>query len=143
MARETAREVAIEAATESTIYQDQKQIVRKLGAHLSEAYMAKVTGAGGAGGSVEDVPFEPAYIEVWDVANLSLYKSYFASDGAVHMSVIDTGAGATDLAANANPPVLTQVAEGDWTVALPTQMAPDGDTVVVLIKGFRNVAGSL
>lgn len=136
MARETAREVAIQDSVATPIYQDQRQIVRGLGAHLTEMYAAKVVGAGGAGGSITEVPFEPAVIEVYEPTGPTMVKSIFAADGAVHIDAI-TGA------ANATPPTKTQVGEGNWTVGLPTALAPDGDTATVLIYGFRDVAGSL
>lgn len=139
MARETAREVAIQDAVATPIYQDQKQIVRGLGAHLTETFVGKVTGAGGAGGSLLNVPFEPAEVICLNQAGATptFFHSVFASDAAVHLSI------AAAAAANANPPVLTQVGAGDWTVALPTAMAPDAEVVTVIVRGCRDVAGSL
>lgn len=139
MTRETARETAIETPAQTPIYQDQKQIVRKLGAHLTESFVGKVTGAGGAGGSLLNVPFEPAEVICINQAGgtPTWFHSVFASDAAIHMSI------AAAAAANANPPVLTKVGAGDWTIALPTQMAPDAEVVTVVVRGHRDVAGSL
>lgn len=138
MPRETAREIAIQASTETPIYQDQKQIVRQLGAHLTESFVGQVVGAGGAGGSLENVPFEPAVIIVTEATGptltLSLRGGLLPADVEVLMT---TGA------VNANPPVVSQVGAGDWTIALPTALAPDGDTATVLVMGLRDVAGSL
>lgn len=138
MARETAREVAIQEATETPIYQDQKQIVRQLGAHLSEAYIAQGTGAGGVGFDIENVPFEPAVITAINQggATPAVHHSVFSPTPA-HATV------AAAAAANATPPTLTQVGEGDWTVTVPVGMAPNGEVVTLLIYGVRDVAGGL
>lgn len=139
MARETAREVAIEAAVETPIYQDQKQIVRKLGAHLTECFMGQVLGAGGAGGDLENVPFEPALVEVINEAGATPTWWKFAMLGTpIGLTVAAAAADATG-----NAPTLTQVGEGDWTVELDTTVAPDGETVTVVCYGFRDVDGSL
>ena len=138
--RESYAESQMPEAVESPKYLDAKQIVRGLGRHLTESFMGVVTGAGGAGGSIVNVPFEPAIVRVVNAggATPAVAESFFP-DGDTARHVLVTAA----VALNANPPVLTQVGENDWTVALPTQLAPDGEEVVVHIIGFRPVGGSL
>lgn len=139
MARETAREVAIQDATETTPYQDQRQIVRGLGAHLGEMWMAQAAGAGGAGCDIEGVPFEPALVEIINQAGATPAWSkciYPAGGSAIGVTIAAAAAAAT-------APTLTQAAEGDWDIAIPTALAPDGETVTVIVYGFRDVASSL
>jgi hypothetical protein len=143
MARQTYTDADIKDGADSVPYKDHREMVNGTLKHMAEMFMQKVTGAGGAGGAVTSIPFEPAIVEVWGVDSLSLFKSYFASDTAVHFSLIDTGAGATDLAANATPPVVSQDGDQDWDIDLPTEMAPDSEEVVVVVWGFRDVNGSL
>lgn len=138
MARETAREIAIQGATETPVYQDQRQIVRQLGAHLSESFVGQVVGAGGAGGDLENVPFEPAVIIVSEATGPTLTLSIRGGAMPADVEVLMTTG-----AVNANPPVVSQVGEGDWTISLPTALAPDGDTATVLVMGLRDVGGSL
>lgn len=139
--RETAREIAIKTPVETPIYQDQRQIVRNLGSHLPEAFMGQVTGAGGAGGDLENVPFEPALVEVINEGGGTPTWHKFAYPAGGSALGVSVAAAAADGTANA--PTLTQVAEGDWTVGLNTTVAPDGETCTVIVYGFRDVAGSL
>lgn len=138
MARETAREAAIQPETQTPIYQDQRQIVRQLGAHLTERFTGKVTGAGGVGGTLTGVPFRPGEIIAINQAGATpaYYHSVFASSAAVHASII------LATAANANPPTITDAGDGTFTIGLPTQMAPDTEVVTVVCIGYRDVNGS-
>lgn len=138
--RETARELAVEEATQTPIYQDQKQIVRKLGAHLTECYLGQVLGAGGAGGALTGIPFQPAVIEIINADGATPAFTKYAYPAGVGTGVqIILGA----LDATAEAPVLSQVGPGDWTATLNTADAPDAETVTVIVYGFRDVAGSL
>jgi len=136
--RESARELAVAPATETALYQDQTEIVRGLGKHLTEAFIAQVLGAGGAGGAILNVPFEPAVIEVSEATGPTLTKSIRGGGmpAAVELNMISG-------AVNANPPVVTQVGPGAWTVTLPTALAPDGDTATVVMYGVSHAGGSL
>jgi hypothetical protein len=136
--RKTFRERQIPTGVESAIYQDPRQIVRHLGSLLTETYLAKVTGAGGAGGVIEGVPFEPAVIQAFRITDTAaFYKSVLATDGALHLQVI-AAAGEND-----NPPTIEEQEDGTWNVTIPTQMAPNDAVVVVEIRGSRAVEGSL
>ncbi len=138
--RETHREAQIPDATELPKYHDAREIVRRFGKHLPEVFLGSVTGAGGVGGDLENVPFEPAIVEVINAAGATPAhaKSVFPDTGTAQHILITAA-----VANNGNPPTLTQVAENDWTIGLPTQLAPNGETVFVIAYGFRADGGSL
>jgi hypothetical protein len=143
MPRETARELAIEPATETTIYQDQTDIVRKLGAHLAEKVMVQGTGAAGAGFTITGLPFEPAEIEAINEAGATpaLHKWVYPDGGSalgvsIAAAAADGTANAPGITRQAGPPVT-------WDVAVNTTIAPDTEVVTLLITGFRVVGGSL
>jgi len=120
-------------------YKDNRELINGTLRHMSETFIGKVTGAGGIGGSLLNVPFEPAEIIAINQAGgtPAYYHSVFASDAAIHMSIILAAA------ANANPPTKTKVGTGNWTVGLTTQMAPDTNVVTVIVRGSRDIAGGL
>lgn len=138
MTRATNREQQIPKATESPKYLDARQIARELGAHLAEVFVGKVTGADGEGATLEGVPFEPAVVEAINEGGSTpaWYKSVFATSGAVHLEVL---AAADE---NSNPPTLTENSPTDWDIAFPTEMAPNDETLTVVVYGFRDVNGS-
>lgn len=142
MARETAREIAIESSVESPVYVDQKQITRNLGSHLAEAYIGQITGAGGAGGTLSGVPFDPALIEVLNEAGATptTWKFVNLASGGIGVT---TAAAVAD--ATASFPTVTRVAGPPitWDVAVPTAVAPDTEVVTVICYGARDVAGGL
>jgi len=119
-------------------YPDYRTTIQGILKHEMEGYMGSVTGAAGAGGTLAAVPFEPAVVRVMNDAGgtPAMYDSFFSEAAAVHTVMI------LAVAANANPPVLADNGDGTWDIELPTQMAPDGETVVVLVQGFRAVGGS-
>jgi len=119
---------------------DHSRVSRVIAKHAAERYLGTVLGAGGVGGSLLLVPFQPAILRIINAAGATprVSESYFPAGGtARHISTI------LAVAVNATPPVLTQVAAGNWTIALPTALAPDGETVIVEVIGFRDVGGSL
>lgn len=138
MSRESYMESQIPTGVESPVYLDGRQISRGLGQHLSEAYVAQGTGAGGVGFAVLNVPFEPAVIVALNPAGAA---------PAVHHSIFSpTPAHTTTIlaaAANATPPTLTKVADNDWTITVPVGMAPDGEVLTLLVYGVRDIGGSL
>lgn len=141
MARATAREAAIESGAETPVYQDQRQVVRKLGAHLEECFMGQVTGAGGAGGDLAGIPFEPALVEIINEAGATPAWAKYAMLATpigvrIAAAAVDATADAPAVAVVAGPPQT-------WTLTLDTADAPDAETVTVIVYGFRDVAGSL
>jgi hypothetical protein len=138
--RESYIESQIPEPTASPIYLDAQQIARGLGRHLTESFLGSVTGAGGVGGTITGVPFEPVIVRAINAAGATpaVHESFFPDTGTARH--VTTAAAA---AANATPPTLTQVGENNWTVTLPVGMAPNGETLLVHIIGFRPVGGSL
>ncbi len=122
---------------DSVPYATHRDIVQGLLALLPEKYVGEIVGAGGAGGSLTGIPFEPATIEISDAAVPLLQKQFPGSSGKVDVNQI-TGA-----AAAAAIPAATLQPDGTYTLALPTGLAPDGNTVTVEITGFRDVQGGL
>jgi hypothetical protein len=106
--------------------------------HVSECYIGEVLGAGGVGGTLTEVPFQPAYVRVLnaDGATPAVTEAVFSTNPA-HITVILAAA------LQATPVALTQVGENDWTITLPTALAPDGETVVVVAFGVRDTDGGL
>ena len=137
MSRETWTDSQIPATgAESIPYKDNRELVNGALRHVAECFVGRVVGAAAAGGSLLNVPFEPAIIDVSEATGPTLVRQIRATSGNVNLNMI-TGA------ANAVLPVVTQVGPNDWTIALPTGLAPDGDTATVVVTGFRAIAGSL
>jgi len=142
MARETFRESAIPTGVQSPVYLDARQITRGLGQHLPEAFVGQVTGAGGAGGTLAGVPFDPAVVEVVNEAGAipTWTKHVMLTGGAIGIAVAAAAADAT-----ATAPTITRVAGPPVTfsVALTTGVAPDAELVTVICYGVRDVNGGL
>jgi len=136
--RESFAEAQIPTGVESPVYLDARQIARALGRHMTESYLAQGTGAGGAGFTVLNVPFEPARIKAVNPAGVApaVHESYFTPTPAHTTTILA-------VAANATPPTLTKVGNNDWTVTVPVGMAPDGEVLTLLIEGVREGNGSL
>jgi hypothetical protein len=113
------------------------EIANKMFKHGAEAFVGEILGAAGAGGSLANIPFEPAVIVASDAAVPLLQAQLPGSAAKVDIDMI-TGA-----AAAAAIPAAVQQPDGTWTLTLPTGLAPDGNTVSLLILGFRDVGGSL
>jgi hypothetical protein len=140
MARESTSQLNIPSkGSESVPYPTHREIVQGLLKHNAELFAAEVVGAGGAGGSFV-CPFEPGVLVMSEATGPLLQLMLPGSAGQVDINAI-TGAAA------AAAPVITAVDADDksqgFTVALPTGIAPDGDTVSVLAIGFRDTDGSL
>jgi len=139
MARQTWIESEIPTGVESAVYLDARQIARALGKHNAECFIGKATGAGGVGGSITGIPFEPAVVQAINSAGAApaVHDSVFASSGAVHVTTI------LAVAANATPPTKTKVADNNWTLAFPVGMLPNAEVMTAVIYGVRDVAGGL
>lgn len=136
MARQTAMEAEIPTGVESAVYLDARQIVNGLMGRVPEAFIGKIVGAGGAGGSLTGVPFEPAVIFCLEPTGPTGTLSVFRSDATAHVNMIT-------LAAATLVPTVTKVGDQNWTIAAPTGLAPDGDTVTVLAFGVKNALSGL
>ena len=139
MAREMYADSQVPATGAAGIpYKDNKELVNGVLKHVPELFVAQGTGAGGAGFAITNVPFEPAALVSLNQAgaNPAICHSIYSPTAAHTITILA-------VAANANPAVITQVGDNDWTVTLTTQMAPDGEVVTVLLFGSRDVSGSL
>jgi hypothetical protein len=142
MARETFMEAQIPTGVESPVYLDARQISRGLSQHLPEAFIGQVTGAGGAGGTLSGVPFDPAVVEIINEAGATPQwaKYVFLGSGTIGLSVVLAAADAT-----ANAPTVTRVPGPPVTfdVGVVTADAPDAEVVTVICYGMRDVNGGL
>lgn len=129
-----------EKGADAVPYFDQREAAQGLLKHATEAFIGQVTGADGAGGDLENVPFEPALIEVINEGGGTPTWTKFVNLGSGGIG-LEVAASAAD--ATADFPTLTRVGEGDWTVTLATGTAPDDETVTVVCYGVRDVAGGL
>lgn len=141
MSRETFSDSAIPATGAAKIpYQDDREIVNVTTRHMTEAFMGQVLGAGGVGGVLAGIPFQPAVIEIINADGAAPAFTKYAYPAGVGTGVqIILGA----LDATAEAPVLAQVAANNWTATLDTADAPDAETVTVIVYGFRDIAGGL
>ena len=138
MAREAYAQKQIPAEGKDNVpYLDSRQLANGMLRHMTESFVGEVLGAGGVGGVLENIPFEPAAILVSEATGPFLQLQLPGSAAKVDINMI-TGA-----AAGGAIPAATLEADGLYDLALPTGMAPDGDTASVLILGFRDVGGSL
>lgn len=130
MSRESFQQTQIPTSIESIPYLDPLTLAQGMFKHAASFHMGTVTGAGGVGGTLEGVPFEPAIIVCLNPAGVApaVHISTFG-DAADHVSII------LATAANATPPVITGSAN-DWDVALPIGMAPDAEVLTVICIGF-------
>ena len=114
-------------------YADETRTVRVLGQHAAECFAGTITGAGGVGGTL-DLPFDPAYVEVVNVAGTPRTRKLFVG-GAVQIDGL--GATATGLT------IANDAAGKPRRVTLAVAIAANAEVVQVLAFGFRNVNGSL
>lgn len=131
MARTTYAEGQIPTGAEDVPYATQIDIAKKFGKHMTECFVGEITGAGGAGGSLASIPFQPGIILISEATGPLLQLQVPGSSGAVDINMITGAAAGTAI------PAATQAVDGTWTQALPTGLAPDGDTVSVVCLGFR------
>jgi len=143
MARESYIESQIDDNSPSAQpqYLDVRQIARGLGQHLGEFFMGQVTGAGGAGGDLAGIPFNPAVVLIINEAGaapaLTVYSMLGTPIGVqIILGALDATSEAPVVAEVAGPPVT-------WTATLNTADAPDAEVATVLCFGFRDVNGSL
>ncbi|HET6494946.1 MAG TPA: hypothetical protein VFH61_06235 [Thermoleophilia bacterium] len=143
MSRETYIESQIAANSPSAQpqYLDAAQIARGLGQHLTECFIGQVLGAGGVGGTLTGIPFNPAVIEIINEAGSApAFTKYVMLATPIGVQIILAAADATSeapaVSAVAGPP-------RTWSALLDTADAPDGETVTVICYGARDVNGSL
>lgn len=141
MSREAWMDGQVPASgAEQVPYKDNRELINGTLRHMAEMYMGQVLGAGGAGGSLLNVPFEPAAIEIINEAGATPTWIKYVNIGGTLIGVTVAAAVADG---TANAPALTEVGDNDWTITVDTADAPDGETVTVIVYGFRDIAGGL
>ncbi|MCZ6871667.1 MAG: hypothetical protein O7G84_19390 [Gammaproteobacteria bacterium] len=137
MARASYAGTHIPTAAASVPYGTNQELAQGLFKHGEEGFTAEVTGAAAAGGTFV-CPFEPATIELHDVA-VPLSQKYIQGAVAPDINLI-TGAAAAAVV------TVTPVDAADrslgYTVSLPTAIAPDANVVACVCRG-HNGEGSL
>jgi hypothetical protein len=138
--RDSAAVAAIPArGADSVPYATHRELAQGLLKHLTESFAGFILGAGGVGGSLLGIPFQPTAILLMDTTTplLQLMAPTTPAGTFKHVNVATAAAAAVAI------PAATKAVDGTWTQTLPTTLAPDGVTVTLLILGFRDVGGSL
>lgn len=139
MARKTAMDNAIPTGVQSAVYQDARQLAGGLLGYVPECFIGQVLGAGGAGGNLDGVPFEPAVIialEATGPTGTLMIRGLAGGAADVKVNLIT-------LAAATIFPTISQLSATSWRVACPTALAPDGDTTTLLCFGVKNSLSGL
>ena len=132
MPRDNYAQSRIPTSQDSVPYADHREIAQGLGKHMTDSFVGEVVGAGGAGGNLTGIPFEPAVIVLSEATGPSLQLQLPGSAAKVDINMILGSAAAAAI------PDATQETDGTWTIALPTALAPDGDTVSAWCLGFSS-----
>lgn len=138
MARESYAQKQIPAQGKDRVpYPDHRQLANGMLALMTEAFVGEVLGAGAAGGDLAGIPFEPAVILLSEGTGPILQLQVPGSSAKVDVNMISGAPAGTAI------PAAVLQGDGTYTLSLPTGLAPDGDTVSLLILGFRDTQGSL
>jgi len=141
MAREAWMDSQVPATGAGGIpYKDNRELINGVLRHMPEMFLGQVLGAGGIGGVLAGIPFEPATIEIINADGSAPAFTKYAYPGGVGTGVQILAA---TLDATAEAPVLAQVGPNDWTATLDVADAPNAETVTVIVHGFRDIAGGL
>lgn len=142
MTRQSYAESEIPAdGGEQVPYSDAFKIARGFLKHMGEMYCGQITGAGGAGGTLSGIPFEPAAVLIYNLDAGTPFMQ-FSPPGRLGTAAEQLNIGAAAAAGSAAIPA--GVLSGDtYDLTLPTGLAGDGNVVEVIVWGFRDVAGSL
>lgn len=139
MARKSFAEQQLPSrGADATPYPDHREIASKYLAHGTDTYVGEVTGAGGVGGVLSGIPFQPAIVEIFDTTVPLAQKQVPGSAGAVDVNLITGAAAAHALAVASDDATVPS-----WKVTLDVNLAPNGHVVHVVCYGFPDRGGSL
>lgn len=139
MARKSYAEQQIPATdTESVPYATRREMANGFLGHIAEKFVGEVTGAGGVGGELTGIPFEPAIVDLYDVSVPLMQRQIPGSSAAIDVNLIDGTA-----AANALVVAVDDASVPSWKVTLDVNLAPNAAVVSVVCTGVRQVRGSL
>ena len=144
MARESFQSTRIPTGVEDVPYPNHRELARGAFGPASSAVMVQGVGAGGAGVDITGIPFEPAYMRISEATGPLLQEQFHlggAVGAIVGINAITGAAAAADVTVTGVPG--TGGNPDTWTLNVPTGVAPDGDTVTILVVGFREGEGSL
>lgn len=142
MARETFAESTIPSeGSEQVPYKDNRELINGTLRHMGETFIGQVTGAGGIGGILTGVPFDPAIIEtineVGAAPSTSKYVMLATPIGIqTILGVLDATSEAPVVTRQAGPPVT-------FDVAIGVADAPNAEVTTVICYGTRDIAGGL
>jgi hypothetical protein len=143
MAREQFADSTIpENGAAQVPYKDNRELINGTLKHTAEVFIGQVTGAGGAGGTLAGVPFDPAMIETINEAGAAPSNSKYAmlATGAIGVQII---LGALD--ATSEAPVVTRVPGPpvSFDILIDVADAPDAEVTTVICTGARDIGGGL
>ncbi len=105
--------------------------------HGAEMYVGEVLGAGGVGGVLDNIPFEPAIVDVYEPVAPVMQRSMPGSAARVDVNGISGAAAATAVVIGAG------TTAGTFKVTLAVGHVANGRTATVVCTGFRQLGGSL
>ena len=117
-------------------YSDHKEIANTL-RHAAEVFVGNVTGAGGVGGVLSGIPFEPAIIDLYEPAGPVMQRDLPGAGGTrVKVNLITGAAAATAF-------VIATDGPGFWKVTFAVGHIANAAVATIVCTGFRSVGGSL
>lgn len=118
-------------------YADRREMVGQF-RHGAEMFVGEVYGAGGAGGVLRAIPFEPAAVRLYVTATPLKQITVVGATGQIDIDDITGGAAADPLVIAAD-----DLNPGKWKVTIPFASLADGDRANLICEGCRQVGGSL
>lgn len=139
MARQSFAEQQIPSSGSAAVpYPTHRELANGVMKHASDMFVGEILGAGGVGGVLSGIPFEPAMVEIFEPVAPLMQRRMPGSAGAININTITGAAAGTPIAV-----AVDDVAVPSWKVTLPVGLAPNGRTVTVVCYGFRDIGGSL
>lgn len=139
MARTSYAEQQIpQRGADATPYPDHREVANKILRHGADMFVGEVAGAGGVGGVLSGIPFEPAIVDVYEPVAPVMQRQVPGSGGAVDVNLITGAAASTALVV-----AVDDASAPSWKVTLAVGHVANGRTATVVCTGFRDAGGSL
>lgn len=139
MARKSFAELQLPTSgAQSVPYPTYRAVASKYLSHSTDSYVGEVTGAGGVGGSLRGIPFQPAIVDVYEPVAPLAQRQIPGSAGAIDINLITGAAAAAAIVVAVDDPTVPS-----WRVNLVAGIAVNGRVVHVVCQGFRDQGGSL
>jgi len=105
--------------------------------HAAEVFVGTVTGAGGVGGVLSGIPFEPAIVDLYEPAAPVMQRDLPGVAGArVKVNLITGAAAATAFV------IAPDTAPNTWKVTFAVGHIANAAVATIVCTGFRPVGGS-